>query len=1080
MRNILVKRILPLIALLFSVVLRTHAVDLWVGQSYDWDFSGSVMGSVYNMNVSTSGGYLSVTGSGFHRVIKPTQYFGGSTTVTAEWDYALYHGAPMSHQRVTLTVTCKENPVSISPTSVTLSPGQTYQLSYRHAYDNEYVSAANTYFSGGNSSFSVTSSGLITAIAPGSGYVNVYSKISDASKAPCCLVTIKEVEPTSASISDFSIEADKSISISLNVSPSNATVKTTSWSVESGSDVVSVSSSGYLTALKPGKAKISCLVNGSVRSNTATVTVYEPSLTFQSSKPGDGATDVSAFVSPVLTFSHNIYRSAAFEDIALSSSKGKVDGSVSISGQTLTFVPAKPLEESVKYTLTVPAGAVKNKWDTPYGSNLSISFTTGEYERLSLELSPVDGSYITKDVTPVTLKCSNKDAVIRYTVDGTVPSRDNGKIYTAPLTFSSDVTVKAVAMLDGYKDSEIVQAAYFISALAMASVYPDDSNPPYVYKDVNPHILFDGNILPNDNFRKITLTDESDGHNVGGKVATWLNLLVFMPDEDLKPGTKYTMNLPRNSIVTENGESNREISWSFTTRNIVQSLSASGDCTGLLIDEKSQLKSWGLSLSSLEPSTAYYGFDNVSLPKDLSDDVVAMSSGLMHSLYLTGDGTLKGFGRAYCSELARDFAAASQSTVVVADDVTAFSAGAQTTALIKSDKSLYMLGRNDFGQIGDSTRVKADKPVKILDDVSRVACGLGFTMAVKNDGTLWAWGRNDRGQLGDGTTIDRLVPVKVAEGVDNVFVSSCGGKTVAALMSDGRLQMWGDNSFGQLGMESTSKFSPSPVEVNLTGISKVALGTDYALFLNNDNELYAVGSNSNRQIPGTTETKLVSPALVLKYVADVAVGNGSTLVLGRDGTVSGCGRHRHALMGETESPSVFARIFDGVPYAQITGVRPCFSNIRISLESTLALPVYPVPVEADYQEIKWAVENPAILSVDEYGVIEPLEYGKTDLTVTISDKWRNSFSAKINVEVTDHDDIVGVSMLQLRKWNAFANKNILTISNMTIGETYVVYNMQGIVIKRFKADDSHVTIDLPSEGIYIVCSGDDIVKLLNR
>ena len=171
-----------LIAMIMN--LQANAINLWVGQSYTWDFSGSIMGSTYNMNVTTNGGYLSVTGSGFYRTITPTQYFSGTATVTAEWDYTLYYGDTKRHQRISVTISCNENPVSISPTNITLSPGQTYQLSYRHKYDNQYVSAANAYFSGGNSHFTVSSSGLITAKSPGLGYATVYSKVSSATNAP--------------------------------------------------------------------------------------------------------------------------------------------------------------------------------------------------------------------------------------------------------------------------------------------------------------------------------------------------------------------------------------------------------------------------------------------------------------------------------------------------------------------------------------------------------------------------------------------------------------------------------------------------------------------------------------------------------------------------------------------------------------------------------------------------------------------------------------------------------------------------------------------------------------------------------
>lgn len=81
-------RLLSFLALLFTVF-NAGAVALWVGQSYTWDFSGSIMGSTYNMSVTSDGGYLSITGSGAYRTVTPTQYFSGTATVIAEWDYKI-------------------------------------------------------------------------------------------------------------------------------------------------------------------------------------------------------------------------------------------------------------------------------------------------------------------------------------------------------------------------------------------------------------------------------------------------------------------------------------------------------------------------------------------------------------------------------------------------------------------------------------------------------------------------------------------------------------------------------------------------------------------------------------------------------------------------------------------------------------------------------------------------------------------------------------------------------------------------------------------------------------------------------
>lgn len=224
------------------------------------------------MSVSSNGGYLSITGSGYYRKIMPTQYFGGTATVTAEWDYTLYYGDTKRHQKVTLTISCYNNQVSIHPTSIKLSPGQTYQLSYSHAYDNQYVGAANAYFSGGNSSFTVTSSGLVTAIKPGSGYVNVYSKVSDASKAPACYVEVVQIDPQSVAIpNNLTVYVGETQTITPTVTPSNAQTSYTWYSTASGKASVS---NGVVRGEDEGTAQVYCRTSNGIESNRCNVTVY--------------------------------------------------------------------------------------------------------------------------------------------------------------------------------------------------------------------------------------------------------------------------------------------------------------------------------------------------------------------------------------------------------------------------------------------------------------------------------------------------------------------------------------------------------------------------------------------------------------------------------------------------------------------------------------------------------------------------------------------------------------------------------------------------------------------------------------
>lgn len=251
------KRILLLFLITISFSNLFAQNQMWVGESREFDVSSSVNGTTRNLNWSFNGGYISLSGSGFYRKVTVNQYFSGSATVTCTWQSQLYYNGPWTEQRRDFTITCQENPVSIYPTSLTLAPGETFYLTYDHKYDNQYTYAADAYFSsdGGGGVISVSRAGEVTALKEGKAYVNVYSKLSSAANAPYCLVTVKEVDPTSVSIREsLTLIEGESYTLTPTLYPAGATSSYT-WDSEDTS-IATVSSTGTIKAIKPGKTKI--------------------------------------------------------------------------------------------------------------------------------------------------------------------------------------------------------------------------------------------------------------------------------------------------------------------------------------------------------------------------------------------------------------------------------------------------------------------------------------------------------------------------------------------------------------------------------------------------------------------------------------------------------------------------------------------------------------------------------------------------------------------------------------------------------------------------------------------------------
>lgn len=248
---------------------------MWVGESREFDASSAVMGITTNLTWSTSGGYLSLTGSGFYRRVTVTQYFSGSATVECSWQYKLYSSDTYKTQRKTWNITCNDNPVSIYPTKLTLAPGEQYNLTYTHRFQNAYTNAANAYFSsdGGGGVISVTKDGLVTAHKEGTAYVNVYSKISHDD--PYCVITVKNIDPTGVSIQESLILREgESTTLKATLYPSGATSSCT-W-ISEDPKIATVSSSGTVNAIKVGSTRIKVTTSKGGFTDYCNITVKAP------------------------------------------------------------------------------------------------------------------------------------------------------------------------------------------------------------------------------------------------------------------------------------------------------------------------------------------------------------------------------------------------------------------------------------------------------------------------------------------------------------------------------------------------------------------------------------------------------------------------------------------------------------------------------------------------------------------------------------------------------------------------------------------------------------------------------------
>ena len=245
-------------------------------------------------------------------------------------------------------------------------------------------------------------------------------------------------------------------------------------------------------------------------------------------------------------------------------------------------------------------------------------------------------------------------------------------------------------------------------------------------------------------------------------------------------------------------------------------------------------------------------------PVKIMEGVRSVDAGYDTTMILKTDGTLWSCGRNYSGQLGngdraiagRGYISSTWRPRQVMEDVSAVSAGDISTMIVKTDGTLWGCGR--IGPLGDGSDYLT--PVQVMEDVRAVSAGIGFTMILKTDGTLWGCGVNDSGNLGDGTNIYRDTLVKIMEGVRSV---SAGDEHTMILKTDGTLWGCGGNSVGQLG-NGTLEDSLTPIQVmenvcainaigNVVYIDQSYRDYSYTTILKTDGTLWTCGFNYSGQ-----------------------------------------------------------------------------------------------------------------------------------------------------------------------------------------------------------------------------------------
>eukprot|EP01132_Coremiostelium_polycephalum_P003660 gene3660-4558_t len=208
----------------------------------------------------------------------------------------------------------------------------------------------------------------------------------------------------------------------------------------------------------------------------------------------------------------------------------------------------------------------------------------------------------------------------------------------------------------------------------------------------------------------------------------------------------------------------------------------------------------------------------VVAPKDVEfGDLKKVCSGSTHSMALTKNGRLYSWGNGYFGALGHSDnlnQLAPKLVNTINSEIMDIACGGDHSLALTRDGELYGFGWNGMGQLGiggnDTQSNQLDpklvdlQSILVDDKIKSIHAGdYATSFFITTNGDVYSFGMGEQGCLGNGKADNLFNPTKI-QSLSNVKSISAGFKHTLSLNENDEIFVFGDNTFGQLGSKNNN------------------------------------------------------------------------------------------------------------------------------------------------------------------------------------------------------------------------------------------------------------------------------------